>query len=380
MINYITVPTAEILTAFEATARAVERWVDIYEPDNETIWMSRAPFVDGSVNVDMSRSERRNLEITFADTTGEMGYGPTKFWYDKIIKPYRGLRLANGDIWVAQLGEFMIDQITRPRFPNNLAVTCRDFSKALIQDKFANTISFAAGTNVGTIIEAIASNGGIVKFDFVTVTNTLTSPVVFERGTERWTAITKLAEMISHEVFFSRTGYLVLRPYVDPLTAPVSFTFRHGVPTANLVDFSKSTNDTRVFNDVVVYGDGPSNPLVFGQAENTAPTSPTRIYGSNGINTGLSRRTYTRASQVIQTNTEAQALAEAILAVSALEQYDMSLSSFVIPWLEAGEAVEVETTEADVGDPTRFLLTNFSIPLELGNMDGSAKRVTIVGA
>lgn len=593
-VNFFTTPPADVLEQIESSSVQVVRWVDIYEADNVTLWKSSPAITGGEVTVDSTRDERRNIDITFANDDGAIPYGPGNLWYDKIVKPYRGVvmppvtvdsylklpgvagnhlsvtrsalsgvtslqfavrvtfnslgvlqilcgwgsagatfrvaadnklyiaTLTSGsavlggaassvalpftagqvtagtkfwvkgtltiatascayaysydntndfdqvtwtalgtpqtgtnagaallytgstsslwgtnstgaagfagklhagvetintnntikfslagqtasaatitavtgqtmtvatsggnpaliygavinpsEVWATGLGEFMIDTIDRPRFPHEIRVTGRDFVKKMKLAKFANATAFASGLNVATVINTIATNGGITKFNFATPTNTLSATITFDRGSLRWDAMKKLADSISHELFFDGFGYLTLRPMVDPLTAPLLYTFKTGAD-GNLVDFSRSTNDTRLYNDVCVYGDSPSAPLIFAQSENTAPSSPTRI-------AQLGRRTYTYASQFFTGTPQAQAFADSLLSVMALEQYDMELTSIVLPWLEAAGAVEALLPDATVGDPTRFLLSAFSVPMALGPMSGSVKRITIVG-
>lgn len=612
------VPTAEVIAAFEADVVSVKRWVDIYEADNTTLWRSQVAIEEGTVSVDMSRGERRNFQCTLNDADDTLGYGETGFWYDKIIKPYKGVKLPDywepshirvpgvignyvsmtraapttptsvemavratfdqvsvdrylagwgnadvslavnsdnkifflatntvggsvgnvgsavdiplvvgqkvwvrakvtasngtcefwysfsntsnyeavvwvplgtpvvgsgagttirttnattvtfgthdstvagfqgklhagaevlsagktiefdpggvtvsseegdgsgletsetlltsptlltegttagpstfpavtgqtmtivtsgpisaqivngflmeGDTWVTCLGEFMVDTISRPHFPSSMSVGCRDFVKKLTLDKFSVTTGFAVGTNVAAAIQAIAINGGITKFNFASPGDTVLAQMNFDRGSPRWDAMMKLAESISHEVYFDNFGVLTLRPYVDPLTAPVAYTFTTGV-TGNLVSFNRSTNDTQMFNDIIVYGDGPDNPLVFAQAENNNPSSPTRI-------DKVGRRTWPYASQFISTNAQALVRAESFLRVLGLEQYDVSLESLTLPWLEAGDAVEAILPDSVAGEPTRFLLTSFQVSMALGPMTATAKRVSIVG-
>lgn len=277
-----------------------------------------------------------------------------------------------GDTWITALGEFMPDRIERPRFPHTIHVTGRDFTKKMMLAKFAAATSFAIGANVGTTIKTIATNAGITKFNFATVTNTLGAAVVFDVGSDRWTAAKSLADSIAYDLYFDHNGYLTLAPMVDPLTAPLSYTFQTGV-NGNLADYSRSTDDSRLYNDVLVYGNGQANPLVNAHVSNTTITSPTSI-----DNLG-STRTYTYSSQFFTTNAQALAYAQKLLSVVALEQYDVNLTSIVIPWLEVGAAVEIIVPDAEVSDPTRFLFTSFTIPLMLGTMTVDAKRVTLVG-
>jgi hypothetical protein len=91
-------PDPSVIDAFEAGSVRVVRWVDIYEKDNVTIWRSQVPLTDGNISVDASRDERRNLDLTLLDENGELGYGPGELWYDKIVKPYRGIVLPEKDV------------------------------------------------------------------------------------------------------------------------------------------------------------------------------------------------------------------------------------------------------------------------------------------
>jgi len=364
-------PTVGALAAFQADSVKVARWVDIYMPDNTTIWRSNVAITGGNVSVDMTRAERRNIDLTIYDADNTIAYGPGGLWYDKIIKPYRGVYLPNGDIWATCLGEFMIDSISRSHFPEDFQITGRDFVKKLQKAKFANTTAFSAGANIGTTIQNIATNGGITKFTFTATSATIPAVTTFDRGTERWQACSELATAAGYELFFDSFGYLKFRPFVDPLTAPISYTFQDG-PDSNIASFTKATSDAFMFNHVVFYGSGNDNAMVFGEAENNLSTSPTKI-------AAIGRRMYFRASAFVATNVAATANAEALLNVMGLEQFDMNLSSIVLPWLEASEAVQVFTSRDEVGDPTRYLLSSFSIPLALEAMSGTAKRVTNVG-
>jgi hypothetical protein len=370
-IIYGTIPSLEVVNEFEADVITLASWVDIYESDNVTPWKERVAITEGSVSVDMTRSERRNLDVTILDLDDEIGYGPGAFWYDKVIKPYRGIVLANGDTWVTCLGEFMPDSISRPHFPDLMRVTSRDFTKKLMNDKFTEATAFAAGQNIGTVVQSIATNGGIDKFNFESTTYVTGNDVAFARGDERWKACAELAASIGFEIFFNSYGYMVFRPTVDPLTAPVTYTFRTGTD-GNLVSFNKSTTDNFLFNDVIVHGSSTTNPLVYGRATNTDPSSPTAV-------DKVGRKIKLMENSFVVDNTAADAMAASYLAVSGLEQFDVSLESMVIPWLEAGDAVELILPDSAPIDPTRFLMSNFTIPLGLTGMSGSAKRVTIVG-
>lgn len=366
------VPPQAVIDAFLADSVQVHSYVDIFESDSTTPWRQRVAVTDGAVSVDSTRDERRNLDITFHDPEGDLGFGPDELWYDKIIKPYRGVILPDENFaWVTSLGEFLIDRITRQNFPSLVTATCRDYTKKLRLSRLAVTTIFVAGTPVEELISAVAANGGITRVNLAITDKTIPNDLTFERGTERWEIIKQLAESINHEVFFDNFGYLTLRPYIDPISSPLTMTFNTG-RWGNIVNFARQTDDTRLYNHVVVYGTSQAAPLVYGEAENTEPSSPTRI-------ALLGRRTYTYASEFITTNDQALAVAQRFLSRVALEAYDISLESIVLPWLEGGDAVEVVLPGTAAYEPTRFILPQFTIPLGLGTQSGSAKRVSIVG-
>jgi hypothetical protein len=97
-IIYGTTPDAATIAAFEAGSVQVVRWLDIYQADNTTIWKNAVPLMDGTVGVDMTRDERRSLDMTLYDLDDSLGYGPGYVWYDKVFKPYRGVVLPDSNV------------------------------------------------------------------------------------------------------------------------------------------------------------------------------------------------------------------------------------------------------------------------------------------
>lgn len=366
---YIDQPSDTVKGYFNSTNQIFTSWVDIYEADNTTVWVQRAPLQGGTVTLDSNRAERRNVQLELVDD-GTLPYSTTDgLWYDKIVKPYAGV-IVGDTAYVACLGEFMIDRLERPHFPNIVTVSGRDFTKKLLLDKFNATTTFSAGQAFETIIRTIATNGGISKMALSATGKTTGEDYTFERGTDRWAAIAALALAVGYEVFFDNYGYLTLRPMTDPATSALAHTFLTG-STGNLASWKKVTEDTRMRNHVIVYGDGTDNPLVFGEAENTRPESPTRI-------ARLGRRTEVITTAFIDNDTDAEALAETMLKVMALEQYDVTIEALTAPWLEVGETIEFLDPNAEVTEPTRFLLSSLTLPLVPGTMSANAKRVHLV--
>lgn len=277
-------------------------------------------------------------------------------------------------IWEVQVGEFLIDSINEDHFPYVVSVNGRDYTKKCMLSKFATATAFASGTAIETAIKAMAQNAGIVKFLMPPTGRSLGKDYVYERGVSRWEAMKDIASAFGYELFFDAQGYLVMREYLDPVTAPIAYTLGTGPIDGNLVSYSKSLNDSRIYNKIVVTGESSEAgiPPVSAVATNTNPDSPTRI-------AKLGERVYQYTSSFITTTPQAQDVADKFLQIHALEEFDLNFSSIALPWLEVGEIVEFIDPRPSDGQPTRFLLSSLNIPLGLEAMSGNAKRVSVVG-
>jgi hypothetical protein len=104
---------------------------------------------------------------------------------------------------------------------------------------------------------------------------------------------------------------------------------------------------------------------------NLVADSPTNV-------SKLGLRTEVYTSAWVTNATQAQEVAENRLAYKSLEAWEASLQTVIVPWLEAGIIVNFEDPEAIPGDPDRYLLSKFEIPLDLSAAGGELRRVTNV--
>ncbi len=384
-------PPEAAIQAVLSTSSIWTRRIEIYEYDNETLWSAgvKPRIIDGKINVDYSREERRTLDLVLDNSDGALRHDPYDgFWYDKIIRIYRGIKYWTVDpitgsavqaTYEAQVGAFMIDRIDGAYFPHTLTITGRDFTKKMLTSKLERSLQFPAGTAVEDVVAAVAANAGIFGVILPNTGLTVDSTTVFERGTERWKVCKQVANAANHEIFFDANGYLTMRPFRDPTTSPVEYVFKTGGADGNLVDYRKSSNDSRVFNHIVVTGDdnvgssSTTTKIVFAERKNENPESPTRIER-------IGDRYTAYQSSLFDTQEKADAFAESQLSILALEEFNIDFSSLVVPWMEAGNIVSVLVPDNTEYEPTRFLLDKFDIPLKLGPMSGTARRVTIVGS
>lgn len=273
--------------------------------------------------------------------------------------------------YTGQIGEFDVDEISEAHFPYVIKIKGRDYTKRCLLSKFTQSENILVGISPEEVIGNIAANAGITKFLFDYSGTETGKDFMYERGTERWAAMKEIANAYNYEIFFNVQGYLVLRKFIDPNTATPIYTLKTAVSDAGLVTYEKSTNDSRLANHVAVTGEAADIVPVFGEAKNTVSGSPTSI-------AEIGDRVYTYSSPLIETVTQAQELADSLLRVSALEEYNLSFSNIALAYLEVGEVVQFTDPRPASGDPTTFLLTQLEISLSVGPMSGTAKRVTVV--
>lgn len=369
----ITVPDV-VLEEVMAHETFVIRKVDIYESDGETPWYLGVGMIEGSVSVDAGREERRQFELTLWAGDDDLPIGPDDgLWYDKIIKIYRGVSYRENGMdvdWYAPLGVFMIDKISQPYFPNIIKLSGRDLTKRLITSKFGRATQFKAGTPMESVIKTVATNAGISDMVLPNTGVVLGKDFLFESDTTRKKAIFDISSAYGYDVFFDQLGFLTLREQADPATEAPALTLKIGQDGA-VVDFEKSINDTRLYNHIVASGENASGVAVVAEARNEDPSSPTRI-------DRIGERTYRYTSSLITTQEQAQDVADKLLKINSLEEFTVSIDSFVFPWLDAGVTMEFIDPKPTQNEPTRFLLHNFTIPLGLDAMKIEARRVQLV--
>lgn len=374
-------PPQEVLDAYLASTSRVVCRLEIYDPDGKTPWsgisFTKSRLVDGTVSVDYGRDERRTLDCTLDNTDGKLNYSSTgnAFWYDKVLKIYRGIELDDGSVWEIQLGEFFIDKIADQNSAGTISISGRDPTKKCLLDKFeANSEFSSAFYSAEILIKTLAIRAGIDPGKIsVTSTTAYTDSYIFDPDKSMWECMTQVALDAQLDIYFDNFGVLQIGQFSDPTLSPPVFTFKTGrTKDASLVTYSRGTNDQSLFNSITVRGessDGNKTP-VWAVAQNTNPASPTSI-------ARLGRRSTTYTSANVTTTEQAQEIANNFLVIASLEEFELSWTSLCFDWMTVGEIVEVFTDHDMPGSPTRYLLSSLSIPLKLGAMSGTGKRMTI---
>lgn len=365
----VTSPTTAIRNALESAQVNVWRVVDILNAD-ETMWRSEVGVLAGKVGVDVGRDERRTLDMTLDNSDGALTVNPNGFWYDKVARVRRGVEL-DGTRYEFDLGFFMIDQLTPGNLNTTISLTGRDYTKKMMKSHIEAAETFKATDRVEEVVRAIAYNGGMTRVDVPYTGLTLKKEYTFDADTPRWDMVKEIATAFAYDVFVSVNGSFTMRKQQDPVTNPPVLTI--GRAGRNTISLEPSTNDSEMYNHVVVAStsDGDTLP-VWASVENHEPSSPTRIER-------IGRRTKRMESALATTKAQCAEQAQKFMAVSGLEQYEIGFSTMNYPWLDVGNVLEVDDPYAVEVDPTTFLLTSLDIPVGLGPMGGSCKRITVVG-
>lgn len=279
--------------------------------------------------------------------------------------------MGQSETWEVQVGEFMVDKISKTHMPRTVKVVGRDYTKKCQTSKYPATTQYAKGQQLEALVRTVAVAAGIpISRMILPITGiTVTTSPLFERGVTRWEALSDICTPHNYEVIFDANGFLVLRESSDPAASAPVFTFKQGAD-GNVTRYEASSADSRIYNSIVVTGESSDSeiPPVYATAKNTDVNSPTSIQA-------LGERVYQYTSSFITTTAQAQAVADNFLTLHALEEYEFSLDALMLPWLDSGDVVRWIDDEAAPDDPSTYLLSSLSIPLSLSPMGATGKRV-----
>lgn len=326
--------------------------------------------------------------------TGDSGVGwtgvPTARWvritppldydnanYMKMIEVVTNWLVNSGTnastSWEIQIGEFMIDNISEDDHPRQTKVTGRDYTKKCLNSKFTQAVEFDGPISLELLIAELAANCGITKMALPPTGVTIEGKFTYERNSPRWAAMKALANAYQYDLYFDNTGYLQMTPYQDPTTTPPTFTFRVGPKIGNMASYTKSTDDSQLFNHISVIGatDDESRLTPWAEAKDTDADSPTNI-------DEIGDRLYEYDNDFIVTTEQAQSVANQLLASYSLEQFTLDFSAICMFFLDTGDIIRWVDPRPAIGDPDTFLLQTMTIPITFGPMQATAARLLSV--
>lgn len=381
------------MPARDAIVAPATRWktrCEIWDLLSNSIWMADARVVDGQVSMSLDRPEQRNIDIVLDNTDGSLTPNPNGgMWYNRFLMPWKQILDSSGGVlYEIPLGCFMPDGFSADHFPNLLRVTGRDFNKKLTQGTVGRTHTYFKGTPFGEAVEDLtrwaqipASRvfwSGEGSDPTAVYGNALKKRFVFERGAiSYYEALDQMAKSFNGTSYFmfNAWGLMRARRHRDILSDPPIARFDVG-PGGNLVKYAKSADDSMIKNHIIVINEGTNETELFvGRAWNNSsghPTSRQRI----------GERARTIRVNSLTSNQECIDYAVEVLSVSALEAFSVSFDSLVMPWpdLGPGQYAYLDVNNVmqfyDGSGTENFSLTDLTIPLRIGRMTGTMKRLT----
>lgn len=336
-------------------------YVDVIGPDLETI---RLPATDGDIKVDSTAEIRRSCTIKCVDPTGELtprDRGGILTPYGTEIRPYRGVIYDDGTEEVAPLGVFRLSKSSVDDSTGGspeISIEGFDRSRTVIRDKFTVPYVIDEGTNILEAIQDILDRTFTeIQYDAITTELTTTAPRLYDAGDDPWKACTELAAAMGCEIYFDTEGNVVIAPPTDINSLPSpEFSYIEG-EGCTMLDLSRVYTDEPGFNGVIVSGESPGDelPPVRGEAWDEDPGSPTYRKGPYGEVPQFI------TDQLVKTDEEAQAAAEAHLANVLGFSAELNITATVHPGLEAGDVVEVVRARSGVSG--LYAVDAFSVPL-----------------
>lgn len=347
------------------TSHTMVSYVDVKGPNQEPV---RLVATGGDVSVDRTAAIRRSCNVTCIDPDGTWTpKGPESLLtpFGTTIRPYRGVRYADGTEELHPLGVFRISRsdVFDRVGASEIKIETFDLSRTVRRDKFQSPYAIASGTNViQAIKDILALTFPDLSYDAITTTLTTTAPRVYDANDDPWEAVTDLAISIGCEIYFDVVGTVVLAPPadVDSLPAPV-FDYIEG-PDCTMISLNRSFSDEPGYNGVIVTGESPGDelPAVRGEAWDDEPSSATYRKGPYGEVPKF------HTDQVIKTQADAEAAAQSMLRGMLGFTSALSIDSMVNPALEAGDVVEVTRARSHVSG--LYTVDAFNVPL---GADGS---------
>lgn len=353
--------TAKFLNEIQGS-HTVYSYCDVISPTGNR---QRLIVTDGYVSVDRTANIRRAGHVSCIDPDGVFVPDGTRGVltpFGTEVRPYRGVKYADGIIETYPLGVFRLSKVQlHETVKGNIAIALDffDLSRTVARDKFVTTYTIDNGTNIVTAIYAIlARTFPNVSYDAISSALATTAPKVYNPGGDPWAACQDLAKSVGCEIYFNVEGAVVIAPTVDLDTHPTpAFAYIEG-PGCTMTDLTADFTDDPGFNGVVVTGASPGNsdPPVRAEAWDYEPSSPTYRYGPYG------EVPMFQTDSNIKTTSDAQTMADSLLRAQLGYAAQLQVTSWVNPVLEGGDVISVQRNV--LGVTGLYAVDSFTVPLK----------------
>jgi len=331
--------------------------------------VTELPVVEGAVTLDATVETRARVELSVASPVAPRRTDGPLTPYGAWLDVYRGVRFADGSTEAIRLGRFRIDSVDTDLAAGTVRVAGYDASVAMRDDKFLAPRTVVAGTTFAAAITALAQETipGLAIELPAGASAAIATDMSFEL--ERWQAIRELATAIGCEAYIDGDRKLIVR--VPPPTASAPVWAVNAGPGGVLTAVAESLTREAAYNAVVATGEAlDGDPPVRGVAYDT--TSPIAWGGPFGHNP----RFY--SSPLLQTDAQALAAAQSILATGVGTQRAVDFSAVPNPALEPGDPITLTYPD---GHTETHIIDTLTIPLRAtGAMSARTRMTSAVAA
>jgi len=293
------------------------------------------PITGGKVDYDRTAARLARLSgLTVADPTRlPSSTGDRLAPYGYELQLWRGVAAGEGSLLVP-LGVFPIQTSLMDGITLGTSITAEDRSRRVSDARFEDTYQVTAGTNYGTAIIDLISDG-VPGLTFLFPSVSFTTPLLtFTSDLDRWTqGAAKMARDIGMEVVFDGLGRCLLRPEPTFAGTPV-FTVSEG---SNLTAVDLLQDRGPAFNKVIAVSSNASLDEQFrGEAFDNDSSSPTYFFGPFG------RKQRFYPSPFIGSTAQAESAASAILASNIGVARTLSASMVANPRPEPADVIAMK--------------------------------------
>lgn len=327
---------------------------------------------DGNVDVDVTRLTRRTFTATVLNPDGIWSPGSDwggTFYVNRIVRFWRGIDYGSsqghddaGSTEMVPIGTFMIDSadVMVERGMSVVTLSGSDLWKKFTKSAFQNAQSWDTGTNLNTIITAIASQAGLTIYNLdplnsrVAGDKVLGAPFEVERGDNRGEALGRLCSGSGIDIFFDPLGRLTTEDFKTPGSAAVVYTYDPD-DNNNLITMKASYTDEHLYNAVLVIGTGDKDNIVTYYVSDTSPLSVTSV-------SRIGERLLVYETDTISSASVAHSTAIRLFYQHVLINEDITLEVICNPAFEGNDVIRLREADFTSMDQT-FRISAFTVPM-----------------
>lgn len=335
-------------------------WLDNNE---QVIGIITPTVLDGNITIDLNKDIRRSCNLLLKNDDEFFIPSPNcHLWINSKFRLWTGL-MVNGEPYYVSRGIFVVGNPEVDSSFSEKTVNIVAYDKyALLNGELAGTLEsdyiIPLGTKVTDAIKAVFQAAGEIKAPIMDSTD-ITTPYTLtkEIGSSYADILTDLSKMISWECFYDRNGYPRFKKPTDMNKNPSVWDFKttevHYMGSTHIYDFSK------IKNYVKVVGDNINGEIFDAVAQDTNPTSPTRI-------DLIGKRTLVITDDLIYTTDLAQQRADYELRKAIAMYESVNIRCVPIDIINEGDVITI-TDDSNGLNGDRFIVQSITFPLKNGD-------------